>query len=136
MKQSFRKDERLKSDKVIEMLFSRGNTFLVHPFRVNWLTENKTGDIPAKVLIGVSRKNLRKAVQRNQMKRLCREAYRKNKHILYDHLEDRNLRCDFSIIFIGKERAEYSVIEQKIITILKRLISELEQHSNTNTSSS
>jgi len=126
MRQRFRKEERLKSSKVIDQLFSQGNSFLVHPFKVNWLKADEKGSYPARILIGVSSKNFRKAVDRNLLKRLSKEAYRKNKYFLYEYLEDRGISCNFSVIYIGKKQEDYSVIEKKIITVLKRLISELE----------
>lgn len=126
MRQNFRKEERLKSSKVIKRLFSHGNSFLVHPYKVNWIKSDKHGTYPAKVLIGVSSKNFRKAVDRNHLKRQSKEAYRKNKYFLYEYLEDRGINCNFSMIYIGKKQEEYSVIDRKIITLLKRLISELE----------
>jgi ribonuclease P protein component len=126
MRQTFRKEERLKSSKVIKQLFSQGNSFLVHPFRVNWISGEEKKKFPARILIGVSKKNFRKAVERNRLKRVIREAYRKNKSVLYQYLEDRHSYCDFSVIYIGKTEEEYSVIEEKIIILLARLISELE----------
>ncbi len=128
MRQTFRKEERLKSSKAIKQLFSQGNSFLVHPFKVNWIIGEEKEKYPARVLIGVSRKNFRKAVERNHLKRLVREVYRKNKYLLYQYLEDRHSSCDFSVIYIGKTEEDYSVIEKKIIILLQRLISELESH--------
>ena len=125
---TFRKQERLKSSKAVKQLFARGNTFLVHPFKVNWLSDPAPGLFPARVLVGVSRRNLRKAVQRNHMKRLVREAYRKHKYVLYEYLRERNLACDISLIYIGKGDLPYSLVEEKIIVVLERLITELDRH--------
>lgn len=128
MRQTFKKEERLKSSKVIKQLFSQGNSFLVHPFKVNWIIGEEKEKYPAKILIGVSRKNFRKAVERNHLKRLLREAYRKNKNLLYHYLANRHRSCNFSVIYIGKSEEDNSVIEKKIIILLQRLISELELH--------
>jgi ribonuclease P protein component len=128
MRQTFRKKERLKSSKVVKQLFSQANSFLVHPFKVNWIIGEEKGKYPAKILIGVSRKNFRKAVERNRLKRLIREAYRKNKYLFYQYLEGRHSSCNFSVIYIGKTEEDYSVIEEKIIILLQRLISELDLH--------
>ncbi|MDT8392655.1 MAG: ribonuclease P protein component [Bacteroidales bacterium] len=132
IKQTFKKHERLRSSKMIRLLFAHGNTFLIHPFRVNWLIGKQKGLSPASVMIGVSRKSFRNASDRNHLKRLCREAYRRNKHSLYKHLEEHELSCNFSIVYIGKSKADYSVIEKKIIILIQRLISELEIYSHQN----
>lgn len=127
-RQTFRKEERLKSRKVIKQLFYSGESFLVHPVKVNWLLRNDEGRYPARVMISISRKNFRKASDRNHMKRLCREAYRKNKHILYSFLEEKQLQCDLSLVYIGKETNEYSLLEEKIIKLLQRLTREIENN--------
>jgi ribonuclease P protein component len=132
MRQTFKKEERLKSSKLIKQLFSHGHSFLVHPFKVNWLITNETGKYPARVLIGASKKNFKNATERNQIKRLSKEAYRKNKYFLYEYLEDRNISCGFSLIYIGRTQLEYSVVEQKIIILLQRLISDIELKSQEN----
>ena len=83
-------------------------------------------------MIGISRKNFRNASDRNHLKRLIREAYRKNKQVLNSYLNEHNAACDFSIIYIGKSKADYSVVEKKIIVLIKRLISEFEVHLHQN----
>jgi ribonuclease P protein component len=133
LKQTFRKQERLKSSKLIKALFTSGNGFLIHPFKINWQIRPLEDRYPAKVLISASKKHFRKAVQRNHIKRLCREAYRKNKHILYEYLLDKNAGCNFSIIYIGREADPYPEIEEKIIAALHRLISEIDNKLKHNT---
>lgn len=114
------------------MLFSQGNSFLVHPFKVNWLLSDQKGSYPAKVLISVSKRNFRNAVKRNQIKRLCREAYRKNKHILFDYLDNKAITCNFSLVYVGRKQEAFSVVEKKIIASLNRLISEIELQADHN----
>lgn len=132
LKQTFRKQERLKSSKLIKKLFTSGNGFLLHPIKLNWQIRSSDGKYPAKVLISASKKHYRKAVQRNHVKRLCREAYRKNKHILYDYLLEKNIGCDFSLIYIGRQEDPYPIIEEKIIEALHRLISEIDNNLKNN----
>ena len=133
---TFRKEERLKSSKVIKLLFSSGKSFFVHPFKVNWQLREEMGRYPARILVSVSKKNFRKASERNHLKRLCREAYRNNKYVLYNFLEEKEIQCDFSIIYTGKDPESYSIIEKKIITLIQRFISELELHLHQNTTTS
>lgn len=135
-RQTFRKSERLRSRKVIKSLFSFGKSFLVHPFKVNWLIGDHTVPHHARVMISISRRNFRNASDRNHLKRLCREAYRKNKHPLNSFLKENEISCDFSIVYIGKSKSEYSLVEKKIITLLNRLISELEIQLHQNNKSS
>jgi ribonuclease P protein component len=129
-RKTFKKVERLRSSKVIKQLFNAGDSFLVYPLKVNWLISNEEGRYPARVLISVSRKNFRRASERNQLKRLIREAYRKNKYILHDFLVEKQLQCDFSLVFIGKEAISYSILEEKIIKLLERLNKEIDYNSD------
>ena len=131
-RQTFRKEERLKSRKVIKQLFHTGDSFLVHPVKINWLIREDQGRYPARVMFSISRKNFRKASDRNNLKRLCREAYRKNKHVLYSFLDEKQLQCDLSLVYIGKEAYEYSALEEKIIKLLQRLTREIENYQQKN----
>ena len=136
MRATFNREERLRSGRVIKSLFATGKSFLVHPFKVNWVRRDEPSKYPARVMISVSKKYFRKASDRNRMKRLCKEAYRRNKYILYDYLDEKDIRCDFCMIYIGRDTESFSYVEKKIITLIDRLISDLELHLHQNTSSS
>jgi ribonuclease P protein component len=76
------KEERLKSRKLIERLFSERKSFAITPFRVYWLTGEKvfeasprtkalqepTAAIYVQCGFGASIKNFKKAVDRNRIK--------------------------------------------------------------------
>ena len=119
--QTFKKEERLFGKKAITNLFAHGNSFLEYPFKVVWLNCHEEKKYPAKVLIAVSKKNIKKAVMRNRIKRLVREAYRKNKSVFYEFLTEDNTHCNIGLIYISKEELPYIQIEEKIIKILDRL---------------
>jgi len=128
--QTFKKEERLSSKKVITTLFSRGHSFYISPFKVIWMdiapsvTDTK---IPVQILITVSKTTLCKAVDRNKIKRLCREAYRKNKASLHDFLHENNKQCAFILIYKGKDIPSFKETEEKIGLILRRLQEEYEK---------
>ena len=125
--QTFQKDERLSVEKIIEKLFSGGKIFLIYPYRVVWLEHEPGTKYPAQILISVSKKKFKKAVDRNLIKRRTREAYRKNKSSFYKFLTNNDKNCAFALIYISNEIALYKEIEQKIILILQRLQSEYEK---------
>ncbi len=77
---------------------------------------------PAQVLISVPKRNLKKAVKRNRVKRLIREVYRKRKQKLYDHLIENHLSINFAIIYTSKEILSYHELDEKIIVVIDRLI--------------
>ena len=121
MDQSFKKEERLQSKKIIDLLFEKGMSFAEVPIRTIWLSSELKTKFPVQVLIAVPKKNIAKAVQRNQMKRRMREAYRKHKHILYQKLQSSNKTIALALVFTGREVIAYPELEEKIILSLQRL---------------
>ena len=119
--QTFKKEERLSKTKVINKLFSEGKKFSVEPIRVVWLDMEMEGDYPAQVLISVSKKLFKRAVDRNLIKRRIREAYRKNKITFYSSLNKNAKKCVFALLYSSNEIDSYKDIEEKIILILQRL---------------
>lgn len=131
MKQfTFKKEERLCSKKLIGEVVNSGSKFLVHPIRVSFVESELPTKYPVQVLMGVSKRNFKKAVDRNRIKRLMREAYRRNKHILYNHLAEAEKQVALMLIYVGKEMPESRLIEDKIIVTLQRLVEELGAQKN------
>jgi ribonuclease P protein component len=81
-------------------------------------------NFPAQILISVPKQNLRKAIDRNKIKRRIREAYRINKGILYEALTERQQQMIFCITFTSKEILPSSLITEKIKLLLQRLRNE------------
>ncbi len=121
MKQTFGKEERLRSKKQIDRLFVKGESFFVYPFKVIFLSVRGGDSELPKVLITVSKRNFKKAVDRNKLKRLIREAYRKNKAALLTSSEMNRHTLIVGLIYTGKTILPYAEIERKIILILQRL---------------
>jgi ribonuclease P protein component len=119
--QTFKKEERLSKTKVINKLFSEGEKFTIDPFRIIWLDIQIESNYPAQVLITVSKKYFKKAVDRNLIKRRIREAYRKNKVDFYMSLNKNAKKCVFALLYNSDEIASYKHIEEKIILVLQRL---------------
>jgi len=127
MKQfSYNKTEKLKSRKQTEELFSKGKSFTIFPLRVLYLPiQQQEGSVKAGV--GVSSRNFKKAVQRNRIRRLLREAYRTEKIPLYHQLENTGGHLNLFLLYIGKEMPEYVLLKEKMRLIIQRLIKELSE---------
>lgn len=125
--QSFKKDERLSSEKIIERLFADGNRFTVFPIGVVWLFASLDSSSPVQVLISVSRRKFKRAVDRNLLKRRMREAYRRNKQPFIESLAKEGRQCALGLIYNGSELADFNEIEEKIILVLQRLQKEYEK---------
>lgn len=116
------KQERLRGRKTIGVLFSRGNSFVQFPFRVTWILSDAPQEKAAQTGVVVPKRNFKRAVKRNLLKRRIREAYRKNKHPFYEALGKRNIRVKLMIVYTAREALEYKEIEQKINVTLQKLI--------------
>jgi len=122
LKQTFKKGERLSSEKSIATLFAEGDSFFQYPFKVVYKKEQSTYPFSVQLLISVSKRNFKKAVDRNKIKRLIREAYRLNKHLLYEGLAESKGSILLGFIYTAKTIPEFKEVERKIILILQRLI--------------
>ena len=118
---TFKKEEKLKSRKTIEQLFRDGRSFSVFPFRVLWKFTG-TSVAPVQTGFAVSSKHFKKAVDRNRIKRLMREAYRLQKNDLQNLLKQQQKQLAVFIIYVGNELPEYDLIFEKTLHVLNRLI--------------
>jgi ribonuclease P protein component len=116
--QTFTKAERLSSKVAIDKLFETGKSFHSAPFKICWL-ETIGSKSPAQIVISIPKRLFKKAVERNRLKRLIREAYRKNKKLLYEKLENKKVHLMF--IYTSNKMVEYKEMEEKIIVALQRL---------------
>ena len=129
---TFKKEERLCSKKFLEKLFHNGSSFLVYPFRIVSIPETLHVVSPAQVVIAVSKRKFKHAVDRNLIKRRVREAYRLNKDtLLYSFLNEKNLNLIISIHYIGKEIAEFQFIEKKLKLAIGKLIESYAESQST-----
>ena len=121
MDQSFKKEERLHSKKIIDLLFEKGASFAIDPIRTIWLESELNPGCPVQVLIAVPKKNISKAVQRNKLKRRMREVNGKNKSPLLEALKRKGNSISLALVYTGNEVMAYAHIEEKIILSLQRL---------------
>lgn len=115
VKLTFRKEERLHKEKLIQELFETGSSFYLFPFKV-LSKHNPDGEFPVhQVLISVSKRNFKKAVDRNLIKRRVRESYRLNKNLL-----PARPKLLIAYIYTAKEILTFAQIQERLIKTLNR----------------
>lgn len=134
MAETFRKAERLCSKKSIETLFAGSSRAIsVYPLRAVY--KERAEALPLKgagrsgeavrLLISVSKRHFRHAVDRNRTKRLIREAYRHHRQLLTNSLADRHI--DLALIWMSNSLSDYPTVESRIKVILQRIAEELKE---------
>ncbi len=118
---TFSKSEKLCSRTIIKKLLASRQKSLNYPFLLKWLYVDLTSNQPVQVLISVPKKRIPKAVHRNYIKRIIRESYRKNKHLIFNPLTENNQQIALSITFLGHKKPTYEETEQKITELLQQL---------------
>ena len=118
----FSKRERIVSRKLIEQLFSKGSSFSVSafPLRIVVLeTKRVADDIPVQVLISVSKRHFKHAVDRNRVKRQVREAYRHHKQILTEKVQQEQTLA-IAFIWLADELFESATVVKSVKKLLAK----------------
>ena len=152
---TFSKEERLCSRKTIEHLYSEGNRMMAFPYSVQWMVDSgqwlvDSGQFadasttasaqlttdhrqlttnPCQVLIVAPKRRFHHAVDRNRVKRLTRECWRRTKPQLYDFLAAHGLHLSLSLVYIHNEIMPYD----KLLQRMEKLVQQLEKEITTAT---
>ena len=122
------KDEKLCSRTAVNRLFDEGKSLMAFPLRAAYRLR-PCGEHPVQFLITIPKKRIRRAVQRVTLRRRTREAYRLNRHqVLSPVLEQQGVGVDIAFIYLDSTPAPYSVIEEKMITLLSRIAQAATEH--------
>jgi len=119
---SLQKKERLKSKKHIEKLFAEGKHISNFPLRLVYLNTAFADLVSLKVMVIAPKKNFKSAINRNRIKRLLREAYRLNKHYVFNNIEG---NYALAILYLGKEMPDYKIVNDKMQGLLKKFNEEI-----------
>jgi ribonuclease P protein component len=116
------KTERLKSRKKIEALFSSGQRFTTVPFLVYYRVHADASTPVLQAGFSASKKNFKRAVDRNRAKRIIRELYRLQNTTLKTRIKAGMKSLDIFIIYTGKELPVYIEVSAKMETLLQKLM--------------
>lgn len=122
------KTERLNSRKQIARLFAEGRGFVCFPYSVRWMkAEDEPSSVPpVRVLVTVTKRRFKHAVNRNRVKRVTRECYRLHKAELYRRLSEAGAEpLLLSLSYIDSQMPDFYQVMQRFDSIVERLIKEL-----------
>lgn len=116
----FGRKEKLKSRKQIDELFLNGKSFSAFPLRVTYQFLPATETL---VQVGVTagKKHFKKAVDRNRIKRLIREAYRLQKNDLLEAVKQKEQKAVLFFVYTDKAIPSFSLVKEAMAKSLKRL---------------
>ncbi len=114
---SFPKKEKLTSKIIIDRLFKEGEARFKYPFRVLFLSDTSYSESFPQVVISVSKRNFKRAVDRNRIKRLIREAYRLQKNELIGLFPEKP--AYMAILYTAKEEIQLEELKKKLYLIIK-----------------
>jgi ribonuclease P protein component len=126
------KYERICKENDVKALFEQGAGVSVYPYRVIYLfRHDESGRPTVRLLVSVSKKRFHHAVSRNRVKRLMREAWRRNKAALYEICERDNISVDVALVYTATVIHSYEEMLAKTKKAVQEIVKKHEAHSTT-----
>jgi ribonuclease P protein component len=119
--QSFARPFRLKSRDVLNNVFEHGKKVKAWPVMLHYLDSPLPETVPCQAAVSVSKKRFKRAVDRNRIKRLLREAWRLEKTPVEKALHAQGKQRAIVFIFVGNELPTFEAIRLCVQTALKKM---------------
>ena len=116
---------RLKRKKLFEEIFTSGKSLRSGELTLVYKITSLENGVITQAGFSVPKRRFKKAVDRNFLKRLMREAWRHQRPQTEDLIKIKNLQVALVFVFTGQQRAHFDRINQKISLLLQQLLSEL-----------
>jgi len=127
------KYERICKENDIKALFDRGMGVSVYPYRVVFLFHrDESRPVTVRVLVSVSKKRFHHAVNRNRVKRLMREAWRRSKAPLYEICEKDNISVDVALVYTATVIHSYEEMLKKTQKAVQEILKKYSSTNSTN----
>ena len=118
----FAKQNKLCGQLRIAQLYKEGKRFTAWPLRVTYMPiTNNQSPITNQILVWAPKSLFKRAVKRNHLRRLMREAYRLNQDLLQSKIENRKSGFLIAFNYMDKEEQPFATINKAICKSLKKI---------------
>lgn len=124
MNYSFKKEERISSNEKIKSLYKNGESFLAYPFLIFWKILEEESPISTQIAISVPKRKIKRAVDRNFIKRRIRESYRLRKSELNQFLSEHNKKIEILLVYTNTEKLGFKQIDEKMKSMFMKFEAE------------
>ena len=115
MANTFPKQDKLCGQLRIARLYKEGERFVAWPLRVTYQPiTNDQSPMTNQILVWAPKSLFKRAVHRNHLRRLMREAYRQHQDLLDGHYL-------IAFNYMDKEQQPYALIEKAVCKALKKI---------------
>mmetsp|Transcript_10047 Transcript_10047/g.11680 ORF Transcript_10047/g.11680 Transcript_10047/m.11680 type:complete len:131 (-) Transcript_10047:388-780(-) len=128
MNQRLGKEYKLCNKRIIDALFDSGRSQKQYPLIAKYDLHDFKSNPTFQIVIAAPKRTFKTAIQRNRVKRICREAVRKNKTELESYLNDHNQQLGIFLLYTGKEEILPAKLEQKTKALFQKIIDDLQQN--------
>lgn len=121
----FGREERLKSEKIIEQLFKEGKAVHSNCLTLVYLPIQLSVKNPVQAMFSVSKRHFKQAVDRNRLKRQLREAYRLQKNTFYEKVSGAEKQLAICFVYKSKTKNPYAQIVAEMNSLTQIMLQRL-----------
>ena len=125
---SLGKANKLCNQKIIDDVFESGELIKSYPFVLKFKETELSNQVGFQIVFSAPKRTFRKAVQRNRIKRLCKEAFRAQRNLLDKYLQEHNKQLALFLVYTSKEELSLPLLNGRTQKLIKKIISQLESN--------
>ena len=130
MNEKFGKSYKICGQKTIAALFKVGKSVKQYPFMAQFMDQPEAQKERFQLVFSAPKRSFKRAHDRNRIKRLMRETFKKKKLILEEALEANNKYLSLFVIYTAKEELPFELLLKKTNALLEKVAQELKHEAN------